>query len=82
VRRLREVASGSLVMVTLREGRNRQIHDMARATGLVVQKIHRMRFASIGLTGLRPGRYRELTRGEVARLEKMVGLQERPARRR
>ncbi|MBW2261253.1 MAG: rRNA pseudouridine synthase [Deltaproteobacteria bacterium] len=82
IRRLRDAPSGALVMVTLKEGRNRQIHDMARATGLVVQKIHRMRFATIALTGLQPGRYRELTRAEVRRLGKMVRLEERPARKR
>ena len=75
VRRLRDVSSGAVVVVTLTEGRNRQIHDMARATGLVVQKIHRLKFASVALTGLRPGRYRELTRDEVARLRRLVGLE-------
>lgn len=75
-RRLRDAASGSLVMVTLREGRNRQIHDMARATGLVALKIHRMRFGPISLTGLRPGRYRELTADEVRKLRRSVGLED------
>ncbi len=82
VRRLRDAPSGALVMVTLREGRNRQIHDMARVTGLVVLKIHRVRFATLGLTGLQPGRYRELTRREVSKLMKMVGLAQEPVRRR
>ncbi len=82
VRRLRDAPGGALVMVTLKEGRNRQIHDMARATGLVAQKIHRVRFATIGLTGLGPGRYRELTRREVSKLMRMVGLEDGRGRKR
>lgn len=74
VRRLRGGGGGSVVTVTLREGRNRQIHDMARATGLMVSKIHRSRFGPVTLGRLRPGTYRTLGRDEVARLRRLVGL--------
>jgi pseudouridine synthase len=74
VRRIRDTAHGAVLMVTLTEGRNRQIHEMARATGLMAAKIHRVRFAGVTLKGLRPGGYRVLASAEVERLMKLVGL--------
>lgn len=76
VRRIRDAAQGAVVLVTLTEGRSRQIHEMARTTGLMAVKIHRMRFASVTLKGLGPGEYRVLGDGEVARLKKLVGLED------
>jgi 23S rRNA pseudouridine2605 synthase len=66
--------SGATLSVTLSEGMNRQIHEMARATGLEVVKIHRERFGPIGLAGLVPGGVRRLDRREVARLRRLAGL--------
>ncbi len=54
--------------MTLREGRTRQIHRMAEATGLFVMRLVRVSFAGITAEGLRPGQKRALTHDEVKQL--------------
>jgi 23S rRNA pseudouridine2605 synthase len=54
--------------ITLREGRNRQIHRMAEAVGLFVMRLARIAFAGITTEGLRPGELRPLTEKEVTML--------------
>lgn len=61
-------AGSTWVQVTLREGRTRQIHRMAEATGLFVMRLVRVSFAGLTTEGLRPGEYRELTDKEVTAL--------------
>ena len=61
-------AGATWLQVTLREGRTRQIHRMADATGLFVMRLIRMSFAGITTEGLRPGELRELTDKEVTAL--------------
>ena len=56
--------------VTLREGKNRQIHRMIEATGHRVMRLARLSFAGITTEGLRPGEVRPLRKKEVERLEK------------
>ncbi len=47
-------------MITIREGRNRQVRRMCEAVGHPVQKLRRVRFGPISDRRLRPGE-RELT---------------------
>jgi 23S rRNA pseudouridine2605 synthase len=54
--------------ITLREGRNRQIHRMAEAVGLFVMRLARIAFAGITTEGLRPGELRPLTDKEITML--------------
>lgn len=54
--------------VTLREGRTRQIHRMAEATGLFVMRLARLTFAGLSTEGLRPGKHRTLTDKEITAL--------------
>ncbi len=61
-------AGATWIQVTLREGRTRQIHRMADATGLFVMRLVRLSFAGITTEGLRPGELRELTDKEVTAL--------------
>lgn len=56
------------IEVTLREGRTRQIHRMADATGLFVMRLVRTHFAGLTADKLRPGEHRFLTDDEVTRL--------------
>jgi len=56
------------LQVTLREGRTRQIHRMAEATGLFVMRLARIAFAGITSDGLRPGQWRNLSEKEVTAL--------------
>ena len=67
--RVRRV-SPRTIEITLREGRNRQIRRMAAAIGNEVTSLERLRFGSVGLGELRPGRSRRLSRAEVERLWK------------
>lgn len=58
------------LQITLREGRNRQIHRMAEAVGLFVMRLARISFAGINTEGLRAGMMRELTPGEASLLRR------------
>jgi 23S rRNA pseudouridine2605 synthase len=67
-----------VLLVTIREGRNRQVRRMLEAVGHPVQSLKRTRFGPISDRRLRPGDWRELTDAEVAALRTAA----RPARRR
>lgn len=72
--RLRHKSKHDWLIITLTEGKSRQIHRMAEAVGLEVSKIQRVAFAGIGFHGLRVGDARELTQAEVNQLHQSVGL--------
>ncbi|APS00936.1 hypothetical protein BCY86_06605 [Pajaroellobacter abortibovis] len=57
-------------LLTLTEGRNRQIHRMGKATGFLVIHLTRLSFAGISAGGLQPGEWRKLTSEEVLFLKK------------
>jgi 23S rRNA pseudouridine2605 synthase len=58
----------SLVELSLHEGRKHQVKRMLEAVGHPVRRLHRSRYAGLTLDGLAPGRWRELSAGEVTRL--------------
>ena len=60
--------------VTLREGRNRQIHRMMDAVGFQVIKLIRVSYAGLTTEGLPPGRYRALSQTEINELRALVNL--------
>jgi 23S rRNA pseudouridine2605 synthase len=64
----------SRLELVLHEGRNRQVRRLLEAVGHPVVKLRRARYAGLGTGRLRPGEWRELTRAEVARLRRLVGL--------
>jgi 23S rRNA pseudouridine2605 synthase len=64
----------SRLELVLHEGRNRQVRRMLEAVGHPVLKLRRARYAGLGPGRLRPGEWRDLTPGEVARLRRLVGL--------
>ena len=64
----------SRLELVLHEGRNRQVRRMLEAVGHPVVKLRRSRYAGLGPGRLRPGEWRELTRDEVRRLRRLVGL--------
>ena len=64
----------SRIELVLHEGRNRQVRRMFEAVGHPVDRLRRSRYAGLGPGRLRPGDWRELTRQEVARLRRQVGL--------
>jgi 23S rRNA pseudouridine2605 synthase len=65
--KLRRVTK-NVVELTIHEGRNRQVKRMFEAIGHRVTRLHRSGYAGLDVEGLEPGRWRELTSGEVERL--------------
>lgn len=59
--------------IILTEGRNRQIRRMCQALGYRVTGLHRVRIMHIGITGLGPGNWKELSADERAELLRAVG---------
>ena len=64
----------SRLELVLHEGRNRQVRRMLEAVGHPVVRLRRARYAGLGPGRLKPGDWRELTRDEVRRLRRLVGL--------
>jgi 23S rRNA pseudouridine2605 synthase len=60
--------SGSLIELTIHEGRNRQIRRMCEAVGHPVLELRRTGFGPLALDGLKPGAHRRLSAAEVERL--------------
>ena len=55
----------TLIIVTITEGRNRQVRKMCEAVGFPVKKLKRVSFGGITLDGLSVGEYRPLKPHEV-----------------
>ena len=60
----------TVMEMTIREGRNRQIRKMCEAVGLNVKRLKRTMIGPLKLGMLQPGEYRELTRAEVSALKR------------
>jgi 23S rRNA pseudouridine2605 synthase len=59
-----------VLLVTIREGRNRQVRRMLEAVGHPVRSLKRIRFGPISDRRLKPGDWRELSADEVEKLKK------------
>ena len=70
VRRL----GASRIELTLHEGRKHQVKRMCAAVGHPVRRLHRSRYAGLGLRGLERGEFRELEAAEAEELRRLVGL--------
>ena len=60
---------GGVLLITIGEGRNRQVRKMCEQVGLRVTRLCRISEGELRLGDLRTGRWRELTRAEIARLK-------------
>ena len=69
VKRLRE---SSVLEITLREGRNREIRRMLASEGHKVKDLTRVKMGSLTLEGLSPGSFRQLTPKEVKELQRIA----------
>jgi 23S rRNA pseudouridine2605 synthase len=74
VKLLRTGKGTSLLELTLREGRKREVRRMCAAVGHPVLWLKRTKMAFLTLKGLRPGEYRQLTKEEVNRLYSLTDL--------
>lgn len=64
----------SVLLIGIHEGRNRQVRRMCETVGHPVVRLSRIAIGPIRDDQLQPGRFRELTAAEVARLKKVAGL--------
>jgi 23S rRNA pseudouridine2605 synthase len=69
IEKLRKTAANSWVEVVLFEGQNRQVRRMMEKLGHTVLKLKRVRYASLELGDLPPGKYRYLSDAELAGLK-------------
>ena len=67
-RLLKQETFASQVLVTIHEGRNRQVRRMFEETGHQVLQLRRVRFGPLELGELRRGEWRELTEEEIRKL--------------
>ena len=70
VRRL----STDRIELTIHEGRKHQVKRMFEAVGHRARRLHRSGYASLTVNGLAPGESRDLSRGEVEALQRLVRL--------
>lgn len=61
-------------LITIHEGRNRQIRRMAEAVGHKTLRLKRERLGPLTVGSLRPGEWRYLTEAELAALRRQLGL--------
>src|SRR5207253_4977050 len=70
---LRVSRSGeATLLITLHEGRNRQVRRMCEAIGHPVTNLKRIAIGPIRDTRLKPGQWRELTAAEVKTLKQEI----------
>ncbi len=61
----------TVLLVTIHEGRNRQVRRMLEAVGHPVHMLRRVKFGPLELGGLERGQWRELTDAEIEKLKEM-----------
>lgn len=65
------------IRIVLTQGLNRQIRRMCKTQGYEITSLKRTRVINIELGNLRPGEYRELSRGEIESLYEICGLKQK-----
>lgn len=63
----------AVLLITIKEGRNRQIRKMCESVGLEVARLRRISIGPLKLGMLKPGDYRELTAEELRALRNAMG---------
>ena len=62
-----------VLLITIKEGRNRQIRKMCEAVGLEVARLRRISIGPLKLGMLKPGAVRELTPDELRAIRNAIG---------
>lgn len=62
-----------VLLITIKEGRNRQIRKMCEAVGLEVARLRRISIGPLKLGMLPPGKWRELTAEELRAMRNAIG---------
>ena len=68
------LATSATLLMTIREGRNRQVRRMCEAVGHPVERLTRVKIGPLSDGGLRPGQVRDLTAAEVRNLKSAAGI--------
>jgi len=71
IRIVKRARDKSILEITIREGRNRQVRRMLAGVGHKVRDLTRIKLGPLTLEGLNPGQFRELTPREVKALHKL-----------
>jgi len=69
VRLIRREAFDTVLLISIHEGRNRQVRKMVEAIGHQVVSLRRVEFGPIMLGDLPRGQWRRLTEREIAKLK-------------
>ena len=69
---MKKDAAGATLVITLREGRNRQVRNMCEAIGHPVDHLKRVAIGPLRDPRLKVGFWRDLDADEIARLKKSV----------
>lgn len=72
VRIIKQETFATVVLVTIHEGRNRQVRRMFEAVGHRVLMLRRVKFGPLELGDLPRGQWREMTNAEVQKLKKSL----------
>jgi 23S rRNA pseudouridine2605 synthase len=73
IKLLEQHGGNSVLLLTIHEGKKRQVKRMCSAIGHPVISLKRVGFAFLTLKGLKPGEYRSLTAEEVNKLYRLTG---------
>jgi 23S rRNA pseudouridine2605 synthase len=68
----KERDANGVLLITIREGRNRQVRRMCEAVGHPVSKLKRTKFGPIGDRRLPVGAWRDLSTEEVRKLKSLA----------
>ena len=71
VRLIRREAFDTVLLISIHEGRNRQVRKMVAAIGHQVVSLRRVEFGPVSLGDLPAGRWRRLTESEIRRLREI-----------
>jgi len=71
VKKLKLSHKESLIEITIRQGLNRQVRRMLAKVGLSVKSLKRTRIGKLNARGIGIGKFRLLTKAEVAYLKKI-----------
>jgi 23S rRNA pseudouridine2605 synthase len=74
VKLLSENEHSSQVLITIHEGRKRQVRRMFAAVGFPVLTLKRVAYGSLKLGTLEPGKFKHISAAELQKLRALVGL--------
>ena len=70
IRIIKETKKNSVVEIIIHEGRNRQVKKMCEEIGHKVISLHREAIGAVSVNGLKEGRWRYLTDGEIEKMRR------------